>query len=59
LENDLRFAILSVKTSIVDFWDVMPYQAVEFTLKMEVICSSKILVTIYNTTQFHNPDDHK
>jgi hypothetical protein len=28
------------------------------TLKMEVICSSKTMVTIYKTTWHHNPEDH-
>jgi hypothetical protein len=30
----------------------------EVTLRMEVIYSSKILVTIYSTTWHHNPEDN-
>jgi hypothetical protein len=40
-----------VKMSIMVFLVVMLYHAVKFTIKMEVICSSK-------TTQCHKPEDH-
>jgi hypothetical protein len=37
------------------FWDVMPCG---LTLKMEVIYSLKMLVTIHNTTRGHSPQHH-
>jgi hypothetical protein len=32
--------------------------AVHSTLKMEAVCSSKMLVPTYKTRQHHNPEDH-
>jgi hypothetical protein len=44
---------------IVVFWVVMPCGLVRGFLKMEVICSSKTLVTTNKTTWCHNPEVHK
>jgi hypothetical protein len=47
---------------IVVFWFVMScglVGEVNFTLNMEAVCSSDILVTIYKTVWTQNPEDRR
>jgi hypothetical protein len=48
---------MAVKMWFVVFWVVMAC-ILQGILKMEVIHSSKMLVTTYKNTQHHNPEDH-
>jgi hypothetical protein len=53
----MRLEVLTLtKMSVLVFWAVMPCAA----LKMEVVCSSKMMGTMYKSTQHYNPEDqHK
>jgi hypothetical protein len=55
----MRLSILTaVKMSMLAFWVVTPCGLVgRYQMKMETVCSSDILVSTYNSTRGHNPEE--